>query len=139
MSRRVDLPRRAAGIATIAAAALLTGCLRLPETTTGGIDPETTDPDALRDLVTLTDLGICTEDGWSGVVASRSAHSLTVDVSVIFKGLGSTELGEGTTTVDVAATRRADFDVKPRVALDEPALSCNIEISTIDLNEPPGG
>lgn len=131
MRRRDRCGIPVAAAARLAIGFALCGCLRLPETTTEAVDPAATDEESLRGLVDLANLGICTEDGWSGTIESQSANELSVEIRVVFKGLGSVELGAGATTIDVAPADSADFNVTPATTLDEPALTCNIEIARV--------
>lgn len=118
------------GLAFVALAAA--GCLRLPETQEESPSPvETDDPAELRTLMSVTDLGVCDETGWSGVVVSNAASGVDLTVVVTFLGLGSDEVAVGSARVEVPAAGRAAFTVTPQPATEELVLTCSLELTEL--------
>lgn len=114
---------------------LLSGCFRLPETA-DATDPTAVDEASLEALTSLTDLGICTEDGWSGTVVNGSTHLLDATIAVDFLGVGSDSVGTGTQIVRVDANDEAPFTVVPDPAAEAFALSCTIDLAELRIVDP---
>lgn len=114
-------------------ALVLAGCFRLPNEQTADEvpDPAAISEEALRSLTSFEDLGTCTEDGWSGVIVSTASSPLTGTISVTFIGLGSVDLGTGSTLVSVEPEGSSEFLVVPDPPLDDFAFSCTIELAEI--------
>ncbi|MEM8924428.1 MAG: hypothetical protein AAGD35_13075 [Actinomycetota bacterium] len=129
--------RRILPVVLVAALAIAcTGCLRLPDETTSTTvtaNPvvAAADPDQLRALLTVADLGLCDETGWSGAVVSTATADVAATVDVVFLGLGSEELGRGSTAIVIEADGRADFTVVPEPAIDDLVLTCSIELTDL--------
>ncbi|WP_420622270.1 hypothetical protein [Candidatus Poriferisodalis sp.] len=130
MTWRSLCPREAA-VLIAAGCLLLPGCLGLPGETGPVVAIDTVDPGELRELLALDNLGICSEEGWSGEVLSMTTTDVAVTLGVVFSGLGSEELGTGSTSLHVPGQTTVEFTIVPDPPIDDLVLTCMIDITEI--------